>query len=46
MFWSDILIKISKNGAMNYNDLKGLDVHEFFCVLANIEMQNKAQEER
>jgi len=35
------MTKISKTGTMDYNELKKLDVYEFFLLLTNIEKQNK-----
>jgi len=36
------MVKMSKSGSLSYNELRSLDVYEFFLVLTNIERQNEA----
>jgi len=43
LFWTDLLLKLAKTGAMSFEELKKLDVYEFFLVLLNTEKQNKAE---
>ena len=39
MFWSNLLLKLTKQGGLDYNQLKELDVHEFFIILINYEKE-------
>jgi hypothetical protein len=37
------MTKISKSGAVEYADIKGLDIYEFFLLVYNLEKQQKEQ---
>jgi hypothetical protein len=42
LFWSEISANVSKTGTLSYNEIKKLDIYEFFLLLTNLEKQNKS----
>ena len=39
-FWTGLLANLSRDGVMNYKDLKSLDIREFFMLLIDTEKRH------
>jgi len=44
LFWTNILTKIARQGAISYNELKRLDISEFFLLVMDYEKSLKDAE--
>jgi hypothetical protein len=39
LFWADMLMRMAQSGLMSYEEMRGLNVKQFFIILINYEKQ-------
>lgn len=44
MFWVDLFTLIANRYEMSYTETKGIDIHEFFVMVSNLEKKKKQKE--
>ena len=40
LFWTSLITRIAEKGAVSYNDLKHMDIEEFFLIVLNYDKRD------